>query len=56
MRLRPAEIAEKYKKEIKSNKALGMSMMPEGLLSGLSDAEVRDLIGYLMAPAQVKAE
>lgn len=44
------------KKDIKSNKALGMSMMPEGLLSGLTDTEVRDLIGYLMAPAQVEAE
>jgi putative membrane-bound dehydrogenase-like protein len=44
------------KKDIKSDKALGMSMMPEGLLSGLSDAEVRDLIAYLMAPAQVKPE
>jgi putative membrane-bound dehydrogenase-like protein len=42
------------KKDIKSDKALGMSMMPEGLLNGLSDAEVRDLIAYLMAPAQVK--
>lgn len=42
------------KKDVKSNKALGMSMMPEGLLAGLSEPEVRDLIGYLMAPAQVK--
>jgi hypothetical protein len=29
-------------------------MMPEGMLNGLSDTEVRDLVGYLMAPAQVK--
>jgi putative membrane-bound dehydrogenase-like protein len=42
------------KKEIKSDKALGISMMPEGMLNGLSDTEVRDLVGYLMAPAQVK--
>lgn len=42
------------KKDIKSDKALGMSLMPEGLLNGLSDEEVRDLIGYLKAPAQVK--
>ncbi|WP_367871418.1 PVC-type heme-binding CxxCH protein [Luteolibacter sp. Populi] len=42
------------KKDIKSDKALGTSMMPEGLLTGLSDEEVRDLIAYLMSPAQVK--
>jgi putative heme-binding domain-containing protein len=42
------------KKDVKSNKALGQSMMPEGLLGGLSDPEVRDLIGYLMVPAQVE--
>jgi putative membrane-bound dehydrogenase-like protein len=41
------------KKDVKSNKPLGVSMMPEGLLNGLSDEEVRDLVGYLMAPAQV---
>jgi hypothetical protein len=28
-------------------------MMPEGLLGGMSDEEVRNLLGYLMAPAQV---
>jgi len=38
---------------VKSNTALGNSMMPEGLLTGLSDEDVRDLIGYLMSPAQV---
>jgi putative membrane-bound dehydrogenase-like protein len=42
------------KKDVKSNTALGNSMMPEGLLTGLSDEDVRDLIGYLMSPAQVK--
>jgi putative heme-binding domain-containing protein len=41
------------KKDVKSNKALGQSMMPEGLLGGMSEEEVRNLIGYLMAPAQV---
>jgi putative heme-binding domain-containing protein len=41
------------KKDVKSNKALGQSMMPEGLLGGMSDEDVRNLIGYLMAPAQV---
>ncbi len=41
------------KKDVKSNKALGQSMMPEGLLGGMSDEDVRNLIGYLIAPAQV---
>lgn len=41
------------KKDVKSNKPLGISMMPEGLLNGMSLEEVRDLIAYLMAPAQV---
>ena len=42
------------KKDVKSNKPLGISMMPEGLLNGMSLEEVRDLIAYLMAPAQVE--
>ena len=42
------------KKDVKVNKALGLSMMPEGLLSGLSEEEVQDLLSYLMSPAQVK--
>ncbi|MCW1885060.1 c-type cytochrome [Luteolibacter flavescens] len=42
------------KSEVKANTALGTSMMPEGLLTGLSDDEVRDLIGYLMSPGQVE--
>jgi putative membrane-bound dehydrogenase-like protein len=29
------------------------SVMPEGLWNGLADEEVRDLVGYLAAPAQV---
>jgi putative membrane-bound dehydrogenase-like protein len=41
------------KKDVKSNKPLGVSMMPEGLLNGMTETDVRDLIGYLMAPAQV---
>lgn len=30
-----------------------LSMMPENLLNVMNDAQVRDLIGYLMSPAQV---
>ncbi|WP_193214075.1 PVC-type heme-binding CxxCH protein [Luteolibacter marinus] len=40
------------KREVKENKALGKSMMPEGMINGLSDDEVRDLIGYLMGPGK----
>ena len=36
------------KKDVKKNTALGRSMMPEGMVNGMSDQEVRDLIGYLM--------
>ena len=42
------------KKDVKSNTSLGKSMMPEGMINGMSDEEVRDLIGYLMSPVQVK--
>jgi putative heme-binding domain-containing protein len=35
------------KSQIKSQKALGVSLMPEGLLEGLSDTELRDLFAYL---------
>ena len=39
--------------EIKSLRQNELSMMPEGLLSQLSDQEVRDLIYYLSRPGQV---
>jgi hypothetical protein len=29
------------------------SLMPEGLLTNLTEAEVRDLVGYLQSTAQV---
>jgi hypothetical protein len=31
-------------------------MMPEGLLQGLTNADVRDLFGYLASPNQVAAD
>ena len=37
------------KREIKEERALTLSIMPEGLLNGLSDAELRDLFAYLRA-------
>lgn len=39
--------------EVKELKSMKRSMMPEGLFGGLSDDEVRDLIGYLMSPVQI---
>jgi putative heme-binding domain-containing protein len=40
------------KADIESRKASAMSMMPDGQLAMLSDAEVRDLIAYLAGPDQ----
>ena len=39
--------------EVKSLQQGEISMMPEGLLQALSDAEVRDLVSYLNSPGQV---
>jgi putative heme-binding domain-containing protein len=35
------------KDDIESMNVTGVSLMPEGLLEGLSDQQVRDLFGYL---------
>lgn len=39
--------------EIERMKVSTVSMMPEGLLSGMSEKEVRDLVAYLRSPSQV---
>ena len=39
--------------EIASTRQSDLSMMPEGLLQGLADQEVRDLLYYLSRPGQV---
>lgn len=39
--------------EIESVRPSALSMMPEGLIDGLEDTQLRELIRYLMAPAQV---
>jgi putative heme-binding domain-containing protein len=36
--------------EVESLTALPVSLMPEGLLGGLGDAELRDLFAYLAKP------
>ena len=38
--------------EVGTQRQTELSMMPEGLLSGLADAEIRDLIYYLSRPGQ----
>lgn len=40
--------------EIEETQVTGKSAMPDGLSQNLSPEEVRDLIGYLMSPAQVE--
>jgi putative heme-binding domain-containing protein len=42
------------KSDVSNDKPLGISMMPEGLLTGMSDEEVANLIKYLSSPAQVE--
>ena len=39
--------------DIEARKKSDLSMMPEGLLQNLSAQDQRDLIAYLMSPAQV---
>jgi putative membrane-bound dehydrogenase-like protein len=41
------------KREIQSRTKSAASMMPEGMLDKLTDAEVRDLVAYLASPEQV---
>lgn len=42
------------KSDILSRQVLPVSMMPQGLLSALSDAEVRDLVAYLRTDAPIQ--
>jgi putative heme-binding domain-containing protein len=39
--------------EIRSIRQSSLSMMPEGLLEGFNETQLRDLIAYLMSPTQV---
>ena len=47
----PVSIA---KSSIESREVAAVSMMPEGILNTLTDAEVLDLIAYLQSQKQVK--
>jgi putative membrane-bound dehydrogenase-like protein len=48
-----SEVITLPKNEILSQKVSNVSMMPEGLLAGFKEGEVRDLIKYLSGPGQV---
>lgn len=43
------EIVEIKREEIESAELVARSLMPAGLLSGLTDGEIKDLIGYLQS-------
>jgi putative heme-binding domain-containing protein len=49
----PTEVVRLAKSEVEERTRSNLSLMPEGLLAPLSDAEVRDLLAYLAGPAQV---
>jgi putative heme-binding domain-containing protein len=47
------EVVRLPKDEVEGRQRLGVSLMPEGLLGAMTDAEVRDLLAYLAGPGQV---
>lgn len=47
------EVVRLAKTDIEDRRQVAQSMMPEGQLATMSDAEVRDLIAYLAGPDQV---
>jgi len=56
--LRTAEAPEKPvsipKGKIKERMTSPISLMPDGLLSGLTQQEIADLLAFLLAPAPAK--
>jgi putative heme-binding domain-containing protein len=46
-------VAVLEKKELSGLHSSNLSLMPEGLLDAYRPEQIRDLIGYLMNPAQV---
>src|SRR5262249_43321224 len=49
----PTDLVRLSRSEIEERQRLEVSLMPEGQLAVLTDAEVRDLIAYLAGPGQV---
>jgi putative heme-binding domain-containing protein len=52
----PNETIVLQKDEIEKRKLSDVSIMPEGLLSAMSDTNARDLLAYLGSPSQVPAD
>lgn len=48
-----AEKTTLERSEIEEIRNSALSLMPEGLLTGMSDQQMGDLIAYLMSPKQV---
>jgi putative heme-binding domain-containing protein len=49
----PTEVLRIPKADIENRERSALSLMPDGILAPLSDAEVRDLVAYLAGPGQV---
>jgi putative heme-binding domain-containing protein len=49
----PTEVVRIPKADLESRERSSLSLMPDGILAPLSDAEVRDLVAYLAGPSQV---
>jgi putative membrane-bound dehydrogenase-like protein len=50
----PNEVVYLSKADVEERQPSQLSLMPEGLLGTLSEAEVRDLLAYLAGPGQVR--
>jgi putative heme-binding domain-containing protein len=50
----PNEVIRLPKADLEERERLPMSLMPEGQLAPMTDAEVRDLLAYLAGPGQVR--
>ncbi len=48
----PTEVVRIAKRDLESRERSSLSLMPDGILAPLSDAEVRDLVAYLAGPGQ----
>jgi putative heme-binding domain-containing protein len=49
----PTEVLRIRKADVEERQRSSLSLMPDGILAPLSDAEVRDLVGYLAGTSQV---
>lgn len=49
----PSEVVRLSKADVEERERLPLSMMPEGQLAQMTNAEVRDLLAYLAGPGQV---